>query len=236
MKDTEITDKDIATTFLPLRTPKIPRVYIRFYKQDHADLCLKLAKGLKDSDVKIFRYFPRQFQARVRALEDAAYPLRKTSVPKYKTEVVYTDSDVQLMVCQHGSVRYFPHHVPNLPPIDNTPARSPPKGRPRQKRDRSGDSDNSSPLDNRKSSRHTSPPKPSEDVQNDDSNKNEEVPEKPPSATPSLTEIREIDLPMPPFQTDIGGYSSIEVMSPATGRVSFDFQQPVNLRRESLNL
>ena len=148
---------------------------------------------------------------------------------------MYTDSDVQLMVCQHGSTRYYPHHVPNLPPIDNTPARSPPKGRPRPKRDRSDDSDNSSPVDNRKSSRHISPPKPSEVAQNCDSKQNDEVHENISPTTPALTECRDIDPLMPPFQTDIGGYSSIEVMSPATGRVSFDFQNPVNLRRESLN-
>ena len=72
VRETEIAEEDIKNTFLPIRPPKVPRVYIRFHKQEHADLCLKLAKSLRDSDVKIFRYFPRQFQARVRALEDAA--------------------------------------------------------------------------------------------------------------------------------------------------------------------
>ena len=88
VRESEISEDDIANTFLPVRPTKVPRVYIRFHKQEHADLCLRLAKSLRDSDVKIFRYFPRQFQARVRALENAAYTLRKTSVPKYKTEVV----------------------------------------------------------------------------------------------------------------------------------------------------
>ena len=157
VKETEIAEADIANTFLPIRTPKVPRVYIRFHKQEHADLCLKLAKSLKNSDAKIFRYFPRQFQARVRALEDVAYPLRKNSVPKNKTEIVYTEDDVQLMVCPQGGVYYQPYHVPHLPPIDTTPARSPPQGRPRPKRGRSANSDSGSPPDGRKASRHISP-------------------------------------------------------------------------------
>ena len=138
IKDHEIRDEDIETTFLPPKATKVPRVYIRFYKQEHADLCLQAAKALKNSETKVFRYFPRQFQARVRALEEVAYPMRKQQDPGYKTEVVFTATDVQLLVCPRGLTRYLPYHVPHLPPIDMAPIRSPPPGRARHKRNRSG--------------------------------------------------------------------------------------------------
>ena len=169
IKEDEINENNIVNTFLPKREPKVPRVYIRFHKQEHADLCLKVAKRLFNSKAKVFRYFPRQFQDRVWALEDVAYPLRRETEPPFKTDVVYTEDDVQLLICPVGQFRYRPHHVPNLPPIDMTPIRSPPRGdmtpiRPppegRQtgnKRDRSTDSDSAG--DDRKSSRILSPPK-----------------------------------------------------------------------------
>jgi hypothetical protein len=159
IKEHEVKDGDIASTFL-LSNPslKIPRVYIRFYKQEHADLCPKLAKGLKNPKIKVFRYFPRQLKARVMALEEVAYPLRKTSNPGYKTEVVYSHNDVQLLICPRGQARYYPHCVANLPPIDMGPVRSPPPGRPRHNK-RKNRSDSTSPIGVTKSSRRMSPTK-----------------------------------------------------------------------------
>ena len=193
--------------------------------------------------MKIFRYFPRQFQARVRALEDAAYPLRKTSTPKYKTEVVYTDSDVQLMVCPQGGVYYQPYHVPHLPPIDTTPARSPPQGRPRPKRGRSANSDSGSPSDGRKSSRHISPPKLASEKGDNLDNIETEVDKTTDDTTHPedragvvSTETGGQNTPVPVLERDLGGYSNIQIFSPRTGKVSFDFKEPVNLRRQSLNI
>lgn len=214
IKENEIKDSDIASTFLPPFSPKIPRVYIKFFKQEHADLCFRAAKGLKDPKIKVFRYFPRQFQARVRALEEVAYPMRKSSNPKYKTEVVYTATDVQLLICPKGQSRYYPHPVPDLPPIDMAPARSPPPGRQRHcKRNRS---DDTSPQINKKNSRQESP-LPSDKDQ-------------------LLSPLSDSRPPVINIPQDLGSYSSMEVISPLTGKVSFDFKQPVNLRRQSLNM
>ena len=211
IKEHEIKDTDIASTFLPQISPKIPRVYIKFYKQEHADLCFRAAKGLKDPTIKVFRYFPRQFQARVKALEEVAFHLRKTSDPKYKTEVVYTNTDVQLLICPRGQSRYYPHTVHYLPPVDMAPARSPPPGRQRHNNKRIR-SDDMSPQSSKKSSRQDSPTCPS-------SNK--------------TLDTSPLACPRPPILNtqDLGSCSSMEVISPLTGKVSFDFRQPVNLRR-----
>ena len=216
IKDDEIKDSDILETFLPKSSPKFPRVYIRFIRQEQADLCLRAAKSLTDPNVKVFRYFPRQLQARVRALEDVAYQLRKYSVPSYKTDVIYSETDVLLMVCPRGQSRYHPYPVSNLPPIDMTPLRSPPPGRPSQKRDRSA---SSSPKQN-KAVRQKSPELSREESADTATGQTDSAPD----PIPSLNQT-----------TDQGGFSSMEVMSPLTGRVSFNFKEPVNLRRQSLN-
>ena len=267
IKESEIDDSDIASTFLPKFSPKIPRVYIKFHKQEHADLCLRIAKSLTNPEIKVFRYFPRQFQARVRGLEEVAYQLRKASEPKYKTEVVYTHSDVQLLICPRGQFRYYPHHVPDLPPIDMGPDRSPPPGRQRHaKRPRSQES----PPQNNKTSRHLSPNSLASDSSlekgnygsaeqgfRDNGGITEKGDESNPSTvdlggghttdrhedgTDSLKESADVPItkapsplpPLPSFQ-DLGSYSSIQVISPSTGKVSFDFKEPINLRRHSLN-
>ena len=276
IKESEIEDSDIASTFLPKFSPKIPRVYLKFHKQEHADLCLRVAKSLTNPEIKVFRYFPRQFQARVRALEEVAYQLRKASEPMYKTEVVYTQSDVQLLICPRGQSRYYPHHVPDLPPIDMRPDRSPPPGRQRHlKRQRS----ENSPPQNNKSTRHMSPNSQGPDSQqmrdnlgnteqggesnigsanvreggntgdNDTGEEGstgsaglnwcEEGDETENIEEPNNTAVsRKAPSPLPPLPNfqDLGSYSSIQVISPATGKVSFDFQEPVNLRRQSLNI
>ena len=247
IKENEVADNDIENTFLPARAPKFPRVYIRFYKQEHADLCLRIAKTLKNRDTKVFRYFPRQFQARVRALEEVAYPMRKETSPGYKTEVVFTTNDVQLLVCPRGLTRYQPHHVPDLPPIDMTPFRSPPPGRPSHKRIRS---DTPSPEISAKSSRLKSP----EIDQHPDHVKDhvDANLDKAPAPLPLLpthgeigqhpTDVQEhadinLDSVPPPIPTlpDLGGYSSMEVFSPRTGKAFFNLNEPVNLRRQTGN-
>ena len=247
IKEHEINDSDIASTFLPNNPSlKIPRVYIRFYKQEHADLCLKLAKGLKNPEIKVFRYFPRQLQARVRALEEVAYPLRNISNPGYKTEVVYTHNDVQLLICPRGQARYYPHFVANLPPIDMAPARSPPPGRPRHNK-RKNRSDSHSPKGATKSSRLMSPTKHADTSLTDDAERDssteQDVTENPEQETTKepiicetpTTRVIPPPLPLPAFQ-DLGGFSDIQVISPLTGKLSFNFKEPVNLRRQSLNM
>ena len=214
IKDYEIKDSDIENTFLPNKPPKVPRVYIRFYKQEHADLCFKVAKGLKKSETKVFRYFPRQFQARVRALEEIAYPKRKQTDPGFKTEVVYTVNDVQLIICQRGQVRYHPYHVANLPPIDMAPLRSPPPGRPRHKRNRSN---TISPEVPKKSSRHQSP---QNLAQNDPDNQGTDTT----NVSTRVVVSNRAPPPAPlPIFADLGGFSNIQAMSPLTGKMSFNF-------------
>ena len=240
IKEYEIADPDIASTFLPKGAPRIPRVYIKFHKLEHANLCLKLAKTLQNPDIKVFRYFPRQFQDRVRALEDVAYPLRKTSNPPYKTEVVYTDSDVQLLVCPKGQARYYPYYVSDLPPFDMTPTRSPPPGRQRHDRhNKRNRSDSSSPDISRKSVRQISPMKPAS-VNDLDSSVSvhpttaaalkENVQTEPSSHPPTLP------LPIVNPALDLGDFIDNQVVSPMTGKVRFNFDQPINKRRQSLNL
>ena len=229
IKEEEIKDEDIENTFLPPKATKVPRVYVRFYKQEHADLCLKAAKYLKNSETKVFRYFPRQFQARVRALEEVAYPMRKQQDPGYKTEVVFNATDVELLVCSRGMTRYHPYHVPHLPPIDMAPFRSPPPGRPRHKRNRSGTPSPEAPS---KSSRYlpsTPPNKQSEDLvdKHPEQPRTESIPD-----NNILTDKNSLPLTALP---DLGGVASMEVISPRTGRVSFNFQNNVNLRRQSGN-
>ena len=244
IKDHEIGDNDIASTFLPKGEPKIPRVYIKFHQQQHAELCLRLAKGLKNPEIKVFRYFPRQLQSRVRALENVAYPLRKFSNPPFKTEVVYTDSDVQLLVCPKGQVRYYPYCVTDLPPIDMAPIRSPPPGR--QRRNKRNRSDSSSPELSRKSVRKASPNKVS-DVEVDTSvtmlptpasglptavNDDDSIGTTPSSRPPPLS----LPCPNPALDLDLGDFIDNQVVSPMTGKVKFNLNQPVNKRRMSLNM
>ena len=243
VKEHEISDADIADTFLPKGSPKIPRVYIKFHKQEHANLCLKLAKWLTDKNIKVFRYFPRQLQDRVRALENVAYSLRKNCNPQYKTEVVYTDSDVQLTVCPKGQVRYYPYHVADLPPIDMTPLRSPPPGRPPRhtKRNRSG---SSSPSNARKSVRQISPLKPdgANDIDSSITDPTapsreviEEINAEKTSTTPDTNPVHPgPSCPNPAL--DLGEYTELEVFSPTTGKQSFHFKETVNERRMSLNM
>ena len=244
IKENEVKDIDIENTFLPVRAPKFPRVYIRFYKQEHADLCLRIAKTLKNRDTKVFRYFPRQFQARVRALEEVAYPMRKETNPGFKTEVVYTANDVQLLVCPRGLTRYQPHPVHDLPPIDMTPFRSPPPGRSSHKRMRSG---TASPEIIAKSSRLQSPEIDHHDQEHVNVNPGE-IPQAIPVPTnpggtdqPPYHDQEHVDgnpgkVPPPlPILPDLGGYSSMEVISPRTGKVFFNLNEPVNLRRQTGN-
>ena len=160
IKEHEIAADDIAATFTPVGFPQPPRVYVRFYKQEHADLCLSVAKRLKNPEVKVCRYFPRQFIERYKALENEAYPLRyPRSVPGFKTEVVFKEDDIELLICPNGHFRYRPHPVHGLPPIDLAPVRSPPKGR----QNKRGRSDSNSPKLERKTGRFNSPHKADED-------------------------------------------------------------------------
>ena len=228
IKEEEIKDDDIENTFLPPKATKVPRVYVRFFKQEHADLCLRAAKTLKNSETKVFRYFPRQFQARVRALEEVAYPMRKQQDPGYKTEVVYTATDVQLLVCPRGLTRYQPYHVTHLPPIDMAPIRSPPPGRPRHKRNRSGTPSPEAPSKSTRYQPPTPPNNESEDPPHGQSDKH-------PDPDPVKTSFPDKTPPPLSALPDLGGVSSMEVTSPRTGRVSFNFQDPVNLRRQSGN-
>ena len=56
--------------------------------------------------------------------------------PKHKTRIEYSDSDLVLHVCPLGHYRYVYHPIPDLPPADLAPVRTPPQGRKSKKEKR----------------------------------------------------------------------------------------------------
>ena len=157
VRESEISESDIEKVFLPAKSNRadFTKLYIRFKSQEQANLCLYLAKSLTVPQNKISRYFPRQFNARVKTLGHVAHQLRNGE-PKYKTSIEYTEDDIVLLVCPLDSFNYQPYFVENLPAIDLRPPRSPPVGR-KLKRTRS---DSTSPLaKEKKKDRKVSPVK-----------------------------------------------------------------------------
>ena len=224
VRDTEIAEKDIESVFLPAKSDRsnCTKVYVRFNSEEQSSLCLNLAKSLKDSDIKISRYFPKQFNARLAALGRVAYKLRN-SVPKFKTSIEYTDDDLVLLVCPQGKFSYQPYHVDHLPPIDLRPPRSPPVGRQKQnKRPRSA---SKSPVANEtKKDRKDSPEKENSDASKDIVEVDLETSDK--QCSPTNLSLRK--------NQDVGHFYNLQASSPMTGKVFFDLETAPS-RRQSLN-
>ena len=98
-------------------------------------------------EIRISQYFPRQFNARAKALGSIAYKLRKSN-PPLKTSIEYTNDDLILHTCPRGQYIYSVYNVDDLPPVDFTSSRSPPSGRTNNKRNRS--SSHSPPVESKK--------------------------------------------------------------------------------------
>ena len=244
VKESEINEHDIETVFLPVKSTKdnFEKVYVRFTSHSPASLCLNLAKGLKNRDNKVSRYFPKAFSARLSAMSSVAYQLRNED-PPCRTNIEYTEDDITLMVCPQGQYKYKPYVVQNLPPVDLSHMRSPPVGR-KTKRQRSS---STSPPKDTKKDRKDSPPKDSHVNKNPDLMKsdadigagqptqpNEDVIEQVQDKQPDHDHVPS-PTPVPqPFQPDIGQISTMEVMSPTTGHLNFDFSH-CPARRMSLN-
>ena len=233
VRESEIADSDIEEVFLPARSTRatFSKVYIRFKAEDSANLCLHLAKSLTDRENKITRYFPRQFNARAAALGHVAYKMRRSN-PPYKTSIEYTEDDLVLLVCPRGQFTYRQYMVENIPPIDLTPARSPPVGR-KKKRERSASK--SPPKGENKKGRTESSIEiegtDTEVEKNDDKNETADD-EQSDNPTSTQTEILPSD-PAPPT-LDRGLFQNLQASSPLTGKISFDFET-VPSRRMSLN-
>ena len=243
VKDTEISESDIDSVFLPPTANKdsFNKVYVRFKTEVPANLCLSLAKTLRNRDNRVTRYFPRPFNARLSALSNVAYKLRNENAAPYKTYIKYSCDDLVLMVCPPGQNSYQELTVQNLPPIDLTHLRSPPVGR-KTKRQRSGTQ--SPPINDPKKDRRASPTKDS--VDSLDSSNNSTIND---NLAPGSGEEHQgpsddhsdaagslplnLDPPVLPL-ADIGRVSNLQAMSPLTGHLTFDFTKHP-LRRQSLN-
>ena len=184
-------------------------------------MCLKLARSLRKPEIKVTRYFPRQFNARAKALGNIAYNFRKAD-PPLKTSIEYTNDDVILLTSPRGQYIYTLHNVEDLPPVDFTPLRSPPTGR-SNKRNRSN---SHSPLVENKKDRIRSPTNINQEsiCLLETLNNNSSI-QTGTSEASCLNPIK-----------DIGLFSGVEASSPTTGRVFFDLSDnPSISRRMSLN-
>ena len=245
VRESEVSESDIESVFLPptSSSTSFTKVYVRFKTCDHVALCLKLAKSLTDKTIQVSRYFPRQFSDRIQAMGRVAYQLRN-SAPPYKTSIEYaeTEDDVVLMVCLRGQHNYQRYSISNLPPIDTTTPRSPPVGRKNQSK-RARSLSQSPQSDTAKKDRRFSPdkdqvlpsvivPGPADSVSVEENNVNHDTPEKIPNDTENGASPPPAPLPIP---SDIGTVSNFQAMSPATGKISFDFVNNNPSRRLSLN-
>lgn len=153
IKECEIKDSDVLEVF-PANDPDLNRVYVKFSTKEQAQLCLDLTRKLRKPELQVVLYIPREFKARFHAMKNEDYRLRKLTLPRHKTRIEYSDSDLVLYACQLGHFRYSPYPIPDLPAVDLTPLRSPPKGR---KTKRPRDDSKSPPGADRKNPRYGSP-------------------------------------------------------------------------------
>ena len=128
VKEEEIKDADIIKVF-PADNPDLQRVYVQFSSKEQAELCLDLTKKLRKPDLKVVLYVPRQFRQRFNAMKSEDFKLRKMCQPNHRTRIEYSDSDLALYSCPHGQYRFVHHPIPDLPPVDLAPVRTPPTGR-----------------------------------------------------------------------------------------------------------
>ena len=109
----EIKNEDILATFLPDDT-KIPRIYVQLVSHAHANFCLDLVRTLRNPELKVVKFIPKQFRARNRAIEAEAFILRKRTVPPFKTRIEYSDEDLVLTKCLNNH-HTFVQHAPSAP-------------------------------------------------------------------------------------------------------------------------
>ena len=257
VRESEISESDIEKVFLPAKSNRadFTKLYIRFKSQEQANLCLYLAKSLTVPQNKISRYFPRQFNARVKTLGHVAHQLRNGE-PKYKTSIEYTEDDIVLLVCPLDSFNYQPYFVDNLPAIDLRPPRSPPVGR-KLKRTRSDST--SPPEKEKKKDRKISPVKvhanSNSNVQAEPNDNSEPLDDPEPNDGAVFVEngggneqpaddkntdsaVSDLKLPAAPpsaLSKDVGDFYNLQASSPLTGKVFFDLKNAIPNRRLSLN-
>ena len=223
VKETEIRNKNIVRVFAPHNVQNFSHIYVQFDDIAHADWCLYLGRTvLRGKDSRVFQYIPRQHYARFKALDNAAYQKRKFE--GFKTRFEFTDTDITLLACPQGQYRYSLCIVHDLPPIDLSSSRTPPRGRNFNKRLRSL-SPSPTPEHTKKTDRKQSPQKepakesveesmhaedPTKvDTPNEDFAKNDHEEE---------NEVSALKSPDPIFP-DIGMFNSVEASSPLTDRV-----------------
>ena len=122
----------IERVFSP-RQDSFNRIYAKFSDQQSVDYIWSLTKNLA-SETKVFQWIPPEFYQRFRAIDEAAFHLRK-GPEKYKTKIRFGNDDLLLMKkAKFG--RWINETLISLPPVElspklPTPTQSPPQGRPR---------------------------------------------------------------------------------------------------------
>ena len=156
----EIKDEDIVKAFPPNNNgTSFDSIYVQFNNFESADVCFTKIRIHRDLNLKVFLYIPKRLQNRFAPISKVAYRQRLAGL---KTRFVYTEDDIQLLICPKNRYTYYLCPVPNLPEVDLAPAKPPPPGRKPLKRSRPG-SDDSSPSQNEpKKDRKISPEKPAE--------------------------------------------------------------------------
>ena len=143
IKESEISNSDITKVFAA-EDPELQRVYVQFSSREKADLCMNLTRRLRQPELKVVLYVPRQFKQRFNAIKSEDYRLRKLTQPKHRTRIEYSDSDIVMFVCPAGYHMFVLHPVSDLPLVDFAPVRTPPQGR-RQKNGKRDRSESASP-------------------------------------------------------------------------------------------
>ena len=228
VKESEINNDDVLKAFPPFgKAASHVHIYIQLTKKVDADWCRHLGRTvLKNKPGFVFLYIPKQLHPRFEVLDKIAYKKRKFE--GFKTQYQLTDLDVVLLVSPKDQFNYIPLHVPDLPPADMAPARTPPRGRTFSKRRRSP---SQSPDENsKKTDRKVTPTKPSVDSPAD-------------TATDTDIEVASDgkeesggNLPSAPLPYDFGSVNSVEASSPLTGKVLLEYGLANGAeRRHSLN-
>ena len=177
VKESEIGNSDIIKVFAA-DDPELQRVYVQFSTREKADLCMNLTRRLRQPELKVVLYVPRQLKQRFHTIKSEDYRLRKLTQPRHRTRIEYSDSDIMLFVCPAGQHRFVLHPVPDLPPVDFAPVRTPPQGR-RQNKGKRDRSESASP--NAAGSKNIRVESPVADAH-----------KKPPSAEDSVTDLQDI--------------------------------------------
>ena len=218
IKEDEVSDNDIVKVFTPYKKDdNFTHIYVQFNKTVHASWCLHLGRTvLQGKNSKVFHYIPRQFFERFKTLDQVAFQKRREG---FKTRIEFSDTDIVLLTSPRGQYQFTPLVVPDLPPVDLTPLRTPPKGRKPIKRPRSP---NSSPTDDpsKKPDRKESPPPPPRDA-----------------AQNVGIDSSTVCTPAAENPSDVGCFQSMETSTPGTARMLFTYDQGTlnNPRRASLN-